>query len=216
MIAEHEKIGNIGKLEIKVVAIFLIVIALIIVVSSIFQENIIAYAKTLVDIALGKDEDSLVVEDSNLENAIMCVYYRCKEGCNSNKIRNLEIETASGKKNCKEDFCDPFEYDGKVCGKVALEQRVEVLLPETTKLKKFGIFEYFELSGSCSPSTNIWWLATTVNIDDTSGSTCYDKQEILTVSMPHMIWYAKCDVKPGTYHLHTEYTQFEWKVVICP
>ena len=221
MISKLKTIGNSGETGTKVIVAFIFIVLTLIIIVAFAGNDIIVYAKGLVDIVLDKDASDLVEYDQSLQNAITCVYYRCEEGCSSNKIRDLEIETAYGTLNCKEDFCEPFQdADGKVCGEVPLEQRVEVLLTETTKLKTFDVFKFLELSESCSPQESDMWYPV-VNVDESSGSTCYDKDSMDTDAI-HTEWYTKCDIKAGTYHLHTvHYTegiamQFERQIMLCP
>jgi len=76
-------------------------------------------------------------ELTGLENAIICSYYRCVDGCESmpDEIKDLEICTEmeveacmpGALKKCKENFCDPFkDQDGKVCDDNARNNPIEV------------------------------------------------------------------------------------------
>lgn len=69
---------------------------------------------------LGYKERQAKTEDANnaLQEAITCAYYRCLEGCNSNKISE----------SCRQSFCDIknkdhlkfMDEDDRICGKDAM------------------------------------------------------------------------------------------------
>ncbi|MFQ6056734.1 MAG: hypothetical protein ACE5J3_12220, partial [Methanosarcinales archaeon] len=79
------------------------------------------------------------LEVTNLQDAISCAYYRCVEGCDSSKVTGLEICTEMEEgacvgelKNCKENFCDPFDVnnDRKVCDDESKAGVIEVTFTE--------------------------------------------------------------------------------------
>lgn len=75
-------------------------------------------------------------ELTNLEDAILCAYYRCVKGCDSDEVKNLEIHVSENDvKNCKRDFCDPFKEDGKVCGDNAKNNPVIIFMEEPTTIE---------------------------------------------------------------------------------
>ena len=72
-----------------------------------------------------------VVKPSNIENAILCSYHRCIDGCMSAKVQGLSWEEDGKTVNCNEKFCSELpdnvyeDVDGngkpkmplRVCGK---------------------------------------------------------------------------------------------------
>ncbi|PIX51079.1 MAG: hypothetical protein COZ52_00760 [Candidatus Aenigmarchaeota archaeon CG_4_8_14_3_um_filter_37_24] len=84
-------------------------------------------------------------ESTNIQKAIDCSYYRCKEGCGSSKIEDLTWGDDDGvEKSCKTDFCkqewtDTKKEDGKICGDDAKMNPINIKLENPINLKKDDI-----------------------------------------------------------------------------
>ncbi len=90
---------------------------------------------------------STTASSEPLINAIRCSYYRCVEGCSSNKL-NILIDG----QNCNKTFCAPYIIDDgfavfdKICDKVAADNPIPVTLDYETKITRDN-FEWFSSKG---------------------------------------------------------------------
>ena len=119
--------------------IVLAIVLLAVMVSALIT-YVPAYAKYLYEGIFGKAAG--YEENLDLNNAIKCAYYRCKEGCDS---PNVQLIPAFGGKNCDPDFCKA-EWkmaDGKICGENAAEHPVVVNAGESgDELSLSGLSEF--------------------------------------------------------------------------
>ncbi|MBL7169393.1 MAG: hypothetical protein ISS48_00035 [Candidatus Aenigmarchaeota archaeon] len=174
-----------------------------------------SYAPDIMAFIQGQLEDLFEISQAketakkNLKAAIMCSYYRCKEGCDSKTVKLLEWTDSEGEKSCLEDFCtdkQDLDKDGKICDNDAKIHPVTLTLEYPVSLKR----EDIELEKGEET-----WLAissTECNIDSItrnhpqvwiSKELLKDKDENSCQEIKDF-WVSECDIAAGDYFISSE------------
>lgn len=140
-LVSYNSIRNSGATAITtIVAMILLLVGIVIVYAIIMY--IPDLAEQLWEIITGTGADDLEEEPVeqtpivyNLADAVTCAYYRCEYGCNSEEIEDVYVETGTGMKSCKYEYCAPFSGDdGKACTNSETVGPIRVALLEEQSL----------------------------------------------------------------------------------
>ncbi len=147
---------------------------------------------------------NLIGGPESLINAIRCSYYRCVEGCSSNKL-NILIDG----QNCNKTFCAPYIIDDgfavfdKICDENAREHPIPITLDYETKITK-GNFEWLKDGKSRIIKEPSDCMSNSFSI--TYPSSIYIKESSIKDSSlddPRMVFLGSVTIKPDNYYIYT-------------
>jgi len=113
----------------------------------------------------------------SLQEAIECAYYRCAEGCNSDKISGI----------CREMFCNGKFYEddeGRICGKNAVGLAVETLRSvKTARIKSVSDDANFKLENRDGDLADICFVRGNNNDCDFNDNRVYGSSEHMVLEI---------------------------------
>lgn len=226
-------ISNFGEMSVESTAKIVLIMVLVVVGVIMIGYSMTGFEDVAGILESFFKESEKAEKDPTLETAIKCVYYRCKEGCESDIIDTLYTESFK----CK-DFCDPSKYkdevfpwlsDDKICEQESADYPVVFFLSEHTMLTPvMGESDYItkplyivEDCGSVGRPWNAMWEFGSINIDDEiieideAEEYCTKKENFqIGAGIETDSLYTNCLIEAGTYRLSFAPLHIPWSDVV--